>query len=80
MTDQDILDTFSRILRDLLSDDSIVLEMESTRGDVEGWDSLNYVNFIVTVEMEFGVSFAVADVESFDNVGAVVRRLQELSS
>jgi acyl carrier protein len=79
MTDQDILDTFSRILRDLLSDDSIVLEMETTRGDVEGWDSLNYVNFIVSVEMEFGVSFNVSEVESFDNVGTIVRQIQALS-
>jgi acyl carrier protein len=79
MTDQDILDTFSRILRDLLSDDSIVLEMETTRGDVEGWDSLNYVNFIVSVEMEFGVSFNVSEVESFDNVGTIVRKVQALS-
>jgi len=79
MTDQDILDTFSRVLRDLLSDDSIVLEMETTRGDVEGWDSLNYVNFIVSVEMEFGVSFNVSEVESFDNVGTIVRQVQALS-
>ena len=79
MTDQDILDTFIRILRDLMADDSIVLEMETTRGDVDGWDSFTYVNFIVTVEMEFSLTFAVADVESFDNVGAIVRRTQELS-
>jgi acyl carrier protein len=80
VTDQEILDRFSRILGDLLLDDSIVLEMGTTRDDVDGWDSLNYVNFIVTIEMEFGLSFAVADVESFDNVGAIVQRVQELLS
>ncbi len=78
MTDNDILDAFTRILRDLLSDDSIVLTMETTRDDVGDWDSLAYVNFIVAVEMEFHVKFGVAEVESFENVGAIVRRTKVL--
>jgi acyl carrier protein len=72
MTADEVLHTFTRILRDLLLDDSIVLAMENRREDVPGWDSFNYVNFIVAVEMEFGVKFKIADVESFANVGAIV--------
>ena len=37
------------------------------RDDVPGWDSFNYIKFIVAVEMELGVKFRVADVESFEN-------------
>ena len=72
MTDQEILNAFTRILRDLLLDDSIVLSMETRRQDVPNWDSLNYINFMVTVEIEFGVKFKVADIESFENVGAII--------
>jgi acyl carrier protein len=72
MTDQEILGVFTRILRDLLLDDSIVLSMETRRQDVPNWDSFNYINFMVAVEIEFGVKFKVADVESFENVGAIV--------
>jgi acyl carrier protein len=78
MTDDDILGTFTRILRDLLSDDSIVLMMETRRGDVTNWDSFGYVSFIVAVEVEFGVKFGIAEVESFENVGAIVRRTKAL--
>jgi len=78
MTDQDILDTFTRILRDLLGDDSIVLTMDTKRDDVDGWDSFAYVNFIAVAEMELGVKFSVTDVESFENVGAIVRKAQAL--
>ena len=39
MTDQDILEAFTRIIRDLLADDSIVLTMETRREDVDNWDS-----------------------------------------
>ncbi len=72
MTDEEILTVFTRILRDLLLDDSIVLTMKTQRENVPNWDSFNYINFIVAVEIEFGVKFKVADIESFANVGAIV--------
>lgn len=80
MTEQDILQTCTRILRDLLADDSIELTMETRRDEVPKWDSFGYVNFIVALEMECGVRFGVAEVESFDNVGAIVRRTKALMS
>ena len=78
MTDQEILDKFTRILRDLLLDDSIELTMETRREDVPNWDSFNYINFIVAVEIEFGVKFMVADIESFPNVGAIVTQTMKM--
>lgn len=76
MKDQGILDRLTQILRDLLFDESIVLTMETKRDEVSNWDSFAYVNFIVAVEIEFGVKFGVAEVESFPNVGAIVRRIR----
>lgn len=78
MTDQDILDLFTRILRDLLANDAIVLRIDTTRGDVPDWDSFTYVNFIVAVEMELGIKFGVADVESFKTVGDIVVKTRTL--
>ena len=78
MTDQEILTKFTRILRDLLLDDSIELTMETQREDVPDWDSFNYLNFIVAVELEFGVKFKVADIESFPNVGAIVEETKKI--
>ena len=72
MTHDEILQAFTRILRDLLLDDSIVLTMETRREDVRHWDSLGYISFIVAVEFELGVKFKVADIETFENVGAIV--------
>lgn len=78
MTDQELLVAFTRIIRDLLSDDLIVLTKETRREDVSGWDSFNYVNFIVAVEIQFGVKFKVADVESFETVGEIVEKTKEI--
>ena len=78
MTVQEILAAFTRILRDLLLDDSIVLAMETRREDIPNWDSFNYINFIVAVELEFGAKFKIADIEAFPNVGAIVTEMTKM--
>lgn len=80
VSEQQILDALTRILRDLLLDDSIVLTMTTRRDEVRDWDSLAYISFMVGVETEFGVKFGVAEIESFENVGAIVRRTRALVS
>lgn len=78
MTHQELLTVFMRSLRDLIGDDSIVLALNTRRSDVEGWDSLMYVNFIVAVEVELRIKFSVADVESFETVGDIVAEARSL--
>ncbi len=78
MGDQEILDVLARVLRDLLMDDSIVLTKETRREEVPNWDSLIYISFIVAVEIELGIKFRVADVESFANVGAIVAQIKSM--
>jgi acyl carrier protein len=80
MTEQDLLDMFTRALRDLLGNDSIVLRTDTTRGEVPGWDSFNYINFIVAIEAELGIKFRIADVESFATVGDIVAGAKALLS
>ena len=78
MTDPEILDVFNTTLRELLMDDSIALTMTTQREDVPNWDSYNYIHFIVAIEARFGIKFKVADIESFENVGAIVSQTQAL--
>jgi acyl carrier protein len=75
MTVDDQLTTLTQILRDLIGDDSVQLTMTTLREDVPGWDSFTYVNFIVAVEAEYGIRFRIAEVESFPDVGAIVRAI-----
>ena len=72
MTDEELLGIFSRALGDLLGDESMKLNMNTTRADVPGWDSFSYINFIVAIESELGIKFRIADVESFATVGDIV--------
>ena len=48
------------------------------RADIPGWDSFNYINFIVAAELELGIKFRVADIEAFANVGDIVSETKRL--
>lgn len=78
MSDTELLQLFAQLLGDLIGREPPVLTMNTRREEVPGWDSFTYVNFIVAVEMRLKVKFRVAEVESFENVGAIVRRAQAL--
>ena len=73
-----MLDLFSCVLGALLGDESLNLSMDTVRGDVTGWDSFQYVNFIAAIEMELGIKFRVADVEAFQTVGDIAQAALEL--
>lgn len=79
MADTNVLDALTKILGDLLFDDSLVLSEETKRMDVPGWDSFAYINFIVVTEIHFDIKFSVAEVESFVTVGEIAARIETLS-
>ena len=78
MEETELLNRFSNILSDILGVELVPLTMDTVRDDIPDWDSFNYINFIIALEMEFDVSFGVADVESFKNVGDIVNALKVL--
>ena len=48
-------------------------------GTVEGWDSLNHMNLILSIEAEFGVEFDTAEIPELLTVGKIRSRLAELA-
>jgi acyl carrier protein len=80
MTDAEILETLTRILRDLLGEPGIVLTPATTRPEIPRWDSFSYVTFIVAVEVEYGIKFHLTDVESFETVGQIVDKIKDLKA
>jgi acyl carrier protein len=72
VSEEEVLAVFTRILRDLLMDDSIVLNMGTRRQEVPNWDSMAYISFVVAAEGELGLKFRLAEVDSFETVGDIV--------
>ena len=67
------------VFRDVF-DREVALADVTTAADVPGWDSLNHITLIGTVEDEFDVKFPMKDVVGMKNVGELVDKIIELSA
>lgn len=72
MTREEVYETLNEVFRDVFDDESITVTDETTSDDIEDWDSLEHINLIAAVELEFGVKFNMGQVVTMKNVGEMV--------
>jgi acyl carrier protein len=73
------IEELGEIVRDVFDDDNVVVTERTTAQDVDGWDSLNHIRFMVSVEKAFGVRFTSREVESLKNLGDLLRAINSKS-
>ena len=76
MTDAEVFERLSGVLREVFDDDALALAPEMSARDVEGWDSLANVRVILSVEEGFGIRFRASEVGRQENLGAFVQLIQ----
>lgn len=72
MSIEEILEKVNEIIVDVFDDDSIEVDRETVATDVDGWDSLNHLQLMNEIEDEFDITFTMAEVQNFQNVGELV--------
>jgi acyl carrier protein len=65
------------IARGIFDDATLVLSDSTVAADIPGWDSLGHVNFMFSLEEEFGVRFSEQEFIGFQNIGGLKRMLVE---
>ena len=73
-----ILERLTNVFQDVFDDDSIVLTENSTADDIEEWDSLNQIKIILACEKEFDIKLNARDINTLENVGAMLKHLHKL--
>ena len=63
------------IFRDVLDNEDIVLDMQTTADDIEEWDSLSHIQLIVAIEKEFKIKFTSREILSWNNVGEMIEAI-----
>jgi len=69
MDQTQVLARLSAIMQEVLDDPNVNLTPATTADDVEGWDSLSNITFLVEVEHQFSIKFNTAEIEEMRNVG-----------
>jgi acyl carrier protein len=60
------------IMRDVFEIDDLQYSDSLKADDVEGWDSLSHVRFLIAVEKKFSLRFTSGEIDGFKNVGEVL--------
>lgn len=69
MIRQEVVQRLVPIMEDTFNEDNIAYSDNLTADDIEEWDSLSHIRFMVAIEKEFGVRFTSAEIEDTKNVG-----------
>ena len=76
MTQAEILQAVTEIMREFFDDDELRLTPETTADDVPAWDSLNHVNIIIGIEQRLKIRFLTSEIEGLHNVGELVKVIE----
>jgi acyl carrier protein len=77
VTQAEILERLKKIIGQVVGNEPININLDSTANDVPGWDSFNHINIIMGAEMEFGIRFNVAELEGLKNIGSFVALIEK---
>jgi acyl carrier protein len=68
----DILERLQPIFRDVFDRPDLQVKRESNAKSIEDWDSLAHITLVSSIEQEFGIKFALGELQALKNVGDMV--------
>lgn len=71
------IEKVQEVFREVFDDKELGIFPEMTAKDVNGWDSFNHINLIITLETAFNLTFTVDEIAGMANVGDLVEILQK---
>ena len=75
MEKKELMDKLTEIFREVMDNDEIVLNDETTSEDIEEWDSLSHIELIDVIGKELGVKITSMELRGWENVGEMVESL-----
>lgn len=72
MTKQEIIQQVNTVFIDVLDNEEIKLNNETTAEDIEEWDSLSHIQLVVSIEKQFKIRFTSSEIQSWKNVGEMI--------
>jgi acyl carrier protein len=74
---EEILKAVNRIFIEVLDNDSVILNMNTTANDVDDWDSLTHIQLVVAIEKHFKVKFTALEIRNWKNVGEMCLAIEK---
>lgn len=77
MDKQNILGQINKIFVSILDNEDIKINESTMANDVDEWDSLTHIQLVVAIEKHFSIRFTSKEIQSWNNVGEMIKCIQE---
>lgn len=77
MTNEEILQTITAIMREVLEISDLKVTFETSAVDVDEWDSMTHIQIIAAIEGNYKVRFALGELQALKNVGDMIGLIQK---
>ncbi len=72
MNRKEVFEKMNDIFKEVFDDDSLIISDTTTSADIAGWDSLQNINLMISIENVFNVRIGMKEVLAFKNVGEMI--------
>jgi len=72
MKESEILKILQEIFDDIFEENSIKINQSTTSESIEQWDSLNHINLMSAIEIEFDFKFSLSEFMNANNLASIV--------
>ena len=72
MSREEIFNGVQNIFRDIFDDNDLIISDSTNSDEIEDWDSLNHINLVSAIEKEFKIRFALRELMTLKDVGAMI--------
>lgn len=69
MTANEIFTKIKEVMADVFDVDDLDVNEKTSADDIEEWDSLSHIRFIITIERVFKIKFLNEEIAGLKNVG-----------
>lgn len=70
--DLSILSEIKSIVRNVIGNDSIEINMDSVASDVNGWDSLAHITIVVSIEALYSIKFNLTELQNIKEISGFI--------
>ena len=77
MSREEVFEKLDQVFQDVFDDESLHVTVETTAADVDGWDSLEHIDLMASVERAFGIRFSMGEITRMKNVGEMADLILE---
>lgn len=77
MSREEVFNKVQDIFRDIFDEDDLIINDATNSDEIEDWDSLNHINLVSAIEKEFKIRFALGELQSLKDVGAMINLMMD---